>query len=272
MKLWSTLALFAGLSTAASILIPESVDADQVHEPHVVDESSAITTVIVPQDAPADYHIDSVSLNESHDALQKLKRRGASNEPRDTIARRDFFECATSGNPPSASDCQTVINNVFATNQNLVISSGACLLFQFNTCWGFFCSLCQRLGTSTNFIGNELTTAHTLCVAGGAAGTVVGESAPQWQAGFIRANDSKPADASAKPQRGSRTANIDTGELSDAQVTKIRTIVSAAGYISDEITEMIEYSPHAANEGDELQDADDENLSEKLKLKFRELV
>ncbi|KAK5636482.1 hypothetical protein RRF57_012194 [Xylaria bambusicola] len=192
MKVWSTLALFVGLSTTASILISESVDTNQVHQPHVVDESSTITTVLVPQDAPADYQTDSVTLSESYEALQKLKRRGTSNEPRGTIARRDFFECATTGNPPSASDCQTVINNVFATNQNLVVSSGVCLLFQFNTCWGFFCSLCQRLGTSTNFIGNELTTAHTLCVAGGAAGTVVGESAPQWQAGFIRANATLP--------------------------------------------------------------------------------
>ncbi|KAI0445647.1 hypothetical protein F4803DRAFT_506826 [Xylaria telfairii] len=122
----------------------------------------------------------------------QLQRRDAVRKPRDPITAQDFYECATTGTPPKASDCNTVITNVRATNQALVIAPGACLLFQFGTCWGFFCSLCERLGTDTNFIGSQLSTAQTLCVNGGAAGTVVGEDAPQWEAGFIRANGQLP--------------------------------------------------------------------------------
>jgi hypothetical protein len=77
-------------------------------------------------------------------------------------------------------------------NQALAISSRSCLLFQFGTCWGFFCSLCERLSTDTNFIGNQLSTAQDLCVSGGAAGTVVGEDSPQWEAGFIKSGGTLP--------------------------------------------------------------------------------
>jgi hypothetical protein len=73
-----------------------------------------------------------------------------------------------------------------------VVAPGACLLFQFGTCWGFFCSLCQQLGTDTNFIGSQLSTASNLCVSKGSAGTLVGEAAPQWEAGFIRSNGGLP--------------------------------------------------------------------------------
>ncbi|KAI1366317.1 hypothetical protein F5Y08DRAFT_337709 [Xylaria arbuscula] len=188
MQVWSALALFAGLTTAASILIPDTVET----QPYIDNGSSATTAVLVPEDAPADYHTDIVSPNESHIALEHLRRRIPSKKPRDTIAARDFYECATSGNPPIAKDCETVITNVYATNQAVVIASGACLLFQYNTCWGFFCSLCQRLGTDTNFIGDQLTTAQTLCVSGGAAGTVVGDTAPQWEAGFVHSSGALP--------------------------------------------------------------------------------
>ena len=91
MKVWSALALFAGLSTAASILIPESVES----QPFIDNGSSTTTAVLIPEDAPADYHTEVVSPNESHIALQQLKRRGTSNKARNTIAARDFYECAT---------------------------------------------------------------------------------------------------------------------------------------------------------------------------------
>ncbi|KAI0485832.1 hypothetical protein F4859DRAFT_397382 [Xylaria cf. heliscus] len=183
MKVWSTLALFVALSKAASV-----VTADR---PFKVDESS----VSVPEGAPADYHTASISLTEgltTKVVKGKLLRRDALRKPRDPITAQDFYECATTGNPPAASDCNVVINNVLATNQALVIAPGACLLFQYSTCWGFFCSLCERLGTDTNFIGSQLSTAQTLCVSGGAAGTIVGEDAPQWEAGLIHSNGQLP--------------------------------------------------------------------------------
>ncbi|KAI1278518.1 hypothetical protein F5Y07DRAFT_397544 [Xylaria sp. FL0933] len=176
MKAWSTLALFASLSTAASVL----------ERPHTLS-----TTVSVPKDAPADFHTEVIQLP-AGTSIQKSKRRDTSSKPRDTVAANDFFECATTGNPPASSDCEAVISNVQAADQGIVIAPGACLLFQFNTCWGFFCSLCQRLGTSTDFIGSQLETAQTLCVSGGAAGTVVGEDAPQWEAGFVHSGGVLP--------------------------------------------------------------------------------
>ncbi|TGJ85343.1 hypothetical protein E0Z10_g3384 [Xylaria hypoxylon] len=196
MKVWSTLALLTGLSTAASILTPDSVKAvlerREVRRPYNFGDSG-VTPALVPEDAPADYHTAVGSLTENQSAsTQKLKLREISRKARDTMAANDFFECATSGTPPRASDCNTVINNVIASNQATVIAPGACLLFQFSTCWGFFCSLCQQLGTDTDFIGSQLKTAQTLCVNGGSAGTVVGEDAPQWEAGFIRANGQLP--------------------------------------------------------------------------------
>ncbi|KAI0966036.1 hypothetical protein F4678DRAFT_310119 [Xylaria arbuscula] len=201
MKVWSTLALFSGLSTAASILNLDSVHAvleqRQLRRPYTSGESSPSAAVSVPEDAPEDYLtvIGSLAENRSANELtstEQSQRRDALRKPRGAVAANDFYECATTGNPPSASDCQVVINNVYATNQGLVIAPGACVLFQYNTCWGFFCSLCQQLGTDTNFIGSELDTAQTLCVSGGAAGTVVGENAPQWEAGFIHSNGVLP--------------------------------------------------------------------------------
>ncbi|KAI0803405.1 hypothetical protein GGR55DRAFT_691780 [Xylaria sp. FL0064] len=185
MKVWSTLALFASLSTAASVLVPDSAGTVLEH-PYAL--SAAVS---VPKDAPADFHTEVTQLP-AGTSIQKSKSRDTSSKPRDTVAANDFFECATTGNPPAASDCEVVISNVLAADQGVVIAPGACLLFQFNTCWGFFCSLCQRLGTSTDFIGSQLETAQTLCVSGGAAGTVVGEDAPQWEAGFVHSSGVLP--------------------------------------------------------------------------------
>ncbi|KAI1428434.1 hypothetical protein F5Y12DRAFT_731734 [Xylaria sp. FL1777] len=197
MKVCSTLALFTGLCTAASIPVPDSVDAvveqRQVRLPYEYGGSSTTTVVSVPEDAPADYHTAIGSPEEAHNApVQQVQSRDTTMNPRGPITANDFFECATTGNPPKASDCEVVISNVLGTDQGVIIAPGACLLFQYNTCWGFFCSLCQRLGTDTNFIGSQLTTAQSLCVSGGAAGTIVGEDAPQWEAGLIHSSGVLP--------------------------------------------------------------------------------
>ena len=78
-----------------------------------------------------------------------------------------------------------IINEVFALDQAITVASNACLTFQYGTCWGFFCSLCQTLSTDTTFIGNQLISAEALCVANGQIGTIVSQDAPQWQAGFV---------------------------------------------------------------------------------------
>lgn len=74
----------------------------------------------------------------------------------------------------------------------MVVQENACLTFAYQTCQGFFCALCGDLATTSDFVGNQLDTVAFLCVADGKAGTIVGESSPQWDAGFVRAGDSLP--------------------------------------------------------------------------------
>ncbi|KAI1408184.1 hypothetical protein F5Y13DRAFT_113994 [Hypoxylon sp. FL1857] len=100
-------------------------------------------------------------------------------------AANDFYECRNARPAPSDNDCNSIIDNVFALDQSITVASNACLTFQFGTCWGFFCSLCETLTTDTTFIGNQLISAEALCVANGQIGTVVSNDAPQWQAGFV---------------------------------------------------------------------------------------
>jgi len=212
MKVWHTLALFVGLSTAAPNLVQDSVVAEfphrKVRRAQTYSGSTILSPAAIPEGAPSGYatatgHVtdllDTSGLTElpSHlvdrdDRDAALQRREVLRKLRGVAAVNDFYECATSGNPPKASDCNTVITNVFAADQLLAVSPRACLLFQYGTCWGFFCSLCQQLSTDTDFIGNQLSTAQTLCVQGGSAGTVVGEGEPQWEAGFIRSGGSLP--------------------------------------------------------------------------------
>ncbi|KLU92005.1 hypothetical protein MAPG_10952, partial [Magnaporthiopsis poae ATCC 64411] len=104
----------------------------------------------------------------------------------------DFFECENANPPPSSQDCNVIIDQVYAANQDILIPTNACVTFEFNTCRGFFCSLCTNLRVSTDFIGNQLLTVDTLCVAGGQAGTVVGTQPPQWDAGFVRVGTGLP--------------------------------------------------------------------------------
>jgi hypothetical protein len=79
------------------------------------------------------------------------------------------------------------------TNITVVVAKNQCLTFIYQTCKGFFCALCQTLSTTTDFIGNQLDSAEFLCVSNGQAGAVVGESAPQWDAGFVYATNGLPS-------------------------------------------------------------------------------
>lgn len=78
------------------------------------------------------------------------------------------------------------------SGDDLIVSASSCLVFTFRTCQGFFCSLCQTLSTSTDFIGNQLDTVDALCVENGQSGTIVGEDPPQWDAGFTYAGAGLP--------------------------------------------------------------------------------
>jgi hypothetical protein len=85
-----------------------------------------------------------------------------------------------------------IIDQVYASDETLVVNANACLTFVYKSCQGFFCSLCETLATTTDFVGNQLDSAEALCVADGNAGTVVGEDPPQWDAGFVNAGDGLP--------------------------------------------------------------------------------
>jgi len=73
------------------------------------------------------------------------------------------------------------------------VAANSCLVFSFRTCQGFFCSLCTTLGTTTDFIGNQLDTIDALCLGSGQVGTIVGQDPPQWDAGFTYQGDGLPS-------------------------------------------------------------------------------
>ena len=79
-----------------------------------------------------------------------------------------------------------------ASDDDLSVAAGSCLVFVYQTCQGFFCSLCDTLDTTTDFIANQLDSADDLCVSQEQDGTIVGEDAPQWDAGFVLTGDSLP--------------------------------------------------------------------------------
>jgi hypothetical protein len=86
---------------------------------------------------------------------------------------------------PTSADCDTVISQVYASSETLVLSASTCLVFDYGTCRGFFCALCEQLATSSDFVGNQLSSVASLCVDSGQAGAIVGEDPPQWDAGFV---------------------------------------------------------------------------------------
>ncbi|KAI1084345.1 hypothetical protein F5B20DRAFT_292445 [Whalleya microplaca] len=130
-------------------------------------------------------------------ALPVLAKRWVLRQLRGLTERQsttnDFYECRDSTPLPATTDCDTVVSSVLAVDQALIVAANACLTFQFGTCWGFFCALCDQLSTDTDFIGAQLGTAHALClVANNQVGTIVGADAPQWEAGFVYQGDGLP--------------------------------------------------------------------------------
>ncbi|EOO00277.1 hypothetical protein UCRPA7_4193 [Phaeoacremonium minimum UCRPA7] len=127
---------------------------------------------------PAEY-IDPDNMRRSIEAMravQRLKRQSSAN---------DFFECQSSVRLHIAS---MRVKADLTKQQNPAPSD----MFSYQTCEGFFCSLCETLQTNTDFIGNQLSTAEALCVSNGDAGTVVGEDPPQWDAGFVYTGNGLP--------------------------------------------------------------------------------
>ncbi|KAL1841812.1 hypothetical protein VTJ49DRAFT_6565 [Mycothermus thermophilus] len=96
----------------------------------------------------------------------------------------DFFECRDSTPRPASADCKFIVDQLLASDDEFIIAANSCLAFSYKTCQAFFCSLCETLLTSTQFIGGQLDTVDALCVENGQAGTIVSEDAPQWDAGF----------------------------------------------------------------------------------------
>lgn len=66
------------------------------------------------------------------------------------------------------------------------------MLYSSGTCRAFFCSLCGTLGTSTDFLTNQLNILQGVCLPSGRGGAVVGEGASGWQAGFGHVNGTLP--------------------------------------------------------------------------------
>ncbi|KAL2167361.1 hypothetical protein VTG60DRAFT_1394 [Thermothelomyces hinnuleus] len=108
------------------------------------------------------------------------------------IESRDFYECTNPELRPSVEDCNTIVSEVLSTDNEVIIAANSCLVYSFGTCQGFFCSLCDTLDTSTQFIGTQLDNVVALCVEHGQAGSIVGEDAPQWDAGFTYAGEGLP--------------------------------------------------------------------------------
>lgn len=111
---------------------------------------------------------------------------------RQELKALDFYECENVNPAPASRDCNVIIDQVYATAQELLLTRNSCVIFDYQTCRGFFCSLCGSISASTDFIGNQLLTADTLCVSQGRAGTIVGTDPPQWDAGFVRSGASLP--------------------------------------------------------------------------------
>ncbi|KAL2117350.1 hypothetical protein VTJ04DRAFT_9518 [Mycothermus thermophilus] len=105
----------------------------------------------------------------------------------------DFFECRDSTPRPSTADCKFIVDYLLASDDEFIIAANSCLAFSYRTCQGFFCSLCETLFTTTQFMGSQLDTVDALCVENGQAGTIVGEHAPQWEAGFTYTGQPVPA-------------------------------------------------------------------------------
>ncbi|KAK4645084.1 hypothetical protein QC761_311370 [Podospora bellae-mahoneyi] len=149
----------------------------------------------VPSSAPAGYKTSVATANVklSVDSLTPatLRRREDQVETRQ-VSASDFFECYNANPAPRPQDCDVIVDQVSSSNDLLIVSASSCLVFSFGTCQAFFCSLCTTLTTDTNFIADQLDIVDALCVEGGQTGSIVGEDAPQWDAGFTYAGAGLP--------------------------------------------------------------------------------
>ncbi|KAI1845378.1 hypothetical protein JX265_005240 [Neoarthrinium moseri] len=189
--------LAVGLTAALSLEAEASRPHRKVRRPKKASVGT-MRTPGIPKDAPSAYKtaLGKASVKLDKKNLKKLPSDLIDPDSPDApiqtlrylrrqVQAQDFFECRSSSPAPTSSDCNTVIDQVYASQQSLVVAGGSCLLFQFNTCWGFFCALCEQLATSTDFIGNQLGSVESLCVESGQVGTIVGEDPPQFDVGFV---------------------------------------------------------------------------------------
>ncbi|KAI0484601.1 hypothetical protein GGR56DRAFT_33059 [Xylariaceae sp. FL0804] len=149
-----SLSLLAGLASAAAILPRETKSFAM---------GTAVPTKLM-----------------SKDGFTSLSARGL--ETRATAA--EYYECDNSNPEPVASDCASIISGVAALNEELIVTAGSCLTFSYGTCGAFFCSLCEEMTTNTTTVSSELSEVDDLCVAGGQVGTIIDDSAPQFEVGF----------------------------------------------------------------------------------------
>ncbi|KAK3990787.1 hypothetical protein QBC44DRAFT_264277 [Cladorrhinum sp. PSN332] len=210
MKLFILLTLFLGIALA---LEASTLEARQrrprkkTTRPRKFAGAGTFRAATRPAGAPADYKTSTgkASRKRSKDGLKKvppeftdpatrLRRREFETlqQLRRQVSASDFFECYNVNPRPSSQDCDVVVDQVLASNDDLIVSASSCLVFSFRTCQGFFCSLCQTLSTNTNFIGNQLDTVDALCIENGQTGSIVGEDPPQWDAGFTYAGEGLP--------------------------------------------------------------------------------
>ncbi|KAK4460108.1 hypothetical protein QBC42DRAFT_288816 [Cladorrhinum samala] len=211
MKLLIFLTLFLGIALAletASLEARQRRSRKKANRPRKFSGAGAFRAANRPAGAPADYKtsIGKASRKRSRDGLkrvppefidpvQRLRRREFETlqQLRRQVSASDFFECYNANPRPTAGDCDVVIDQVLGSGDDLIVSANSCLVFTYRTCQGFFCSLCQTLSTSTDFIGNQLDTVDALCVENGQTGSIVGEDAPQWDAGFTYAGEGLPS-------------------------------------------------------------------------------
>ncbi|KAA8630646.1 hypothetical protein SMACR_08714 [Sordaria macrospora] len=149
------------------------------------DKTTLVRPAVTLKKLP-DQYIDAglSKRRESFQALKQLRRQ---------VSAADFFECYNSSPTPSPSDCQTLTTQVLSSNQDLIVTANACLLFTYRSCQAFFCSLCTTISTSTDFIGNQLDTLEALCVENGQIGTIVGEGSDGWDVGFVSPGSGLPS-------------------------------------------------------------------------------
>ncbi|KXX82002.1 hypothetical protein MMYC01_201503 [Madurella mycetomatis] len=172
---------FSGAATLRAANRPN--DAPSEYETSIGQVARRHSKAAFKRVPPAFIDPSQLRRRESVDVLRKLRRQ---------VLVSDFFECTNPSEVPSPEDCDVIVDQVLSSSDELIVTANACLVFSFRTCQGFFCSLCETLSTTTDFIGSQLDTVDALCVENGQAGAIVGEDPPQWDAGFTYAGAPLP--------------------------------------------------------------------------------